>query len=131
MGILDMLSGLGGKGSGKQDALMNAVVGLIGSQSGGLEGFVQQLAGKGLGDIVNSWVSTGQNLPISIDQLKQGLGGSALSQLAAKTGIAPDQLTSQLTQLLPQIVDRLTPDGQIPKGDLAAQGMNLLKGLLR
>jgi uncharacterized protein YidB (DUF937 family) len=131
MGILDMLSGLGGKGSGKQDALMNAVVGLIGGQSGGLEGFVQQLAGKGLGDIVNSWVSTGQNLPISIDQLKQGLGGSALSQLAAKTGIAPDQLTSQLTQLLPQIVDRLTPDGQIPKGDLAAQGMNLLKGLLR
>ena len=131
MGILDMLSGLGGKGSGKQDALMNAVVGLIGSQSGGLEGFVQQLAGKGLGDIVNSWVSTGQNLPISIDQLKQGLGGSALSQLAAKTGIAPDQLTSQLTQLLPQIVDRLTPDGQIPKGDLTAQGMNLLKGLLR
>ena len=131
MGILDMLSGLGGKGSGKQDALMNAVVGLIGSQSGGLEGFVQQLAGKGLGDIVNSWVSTGQNLPISIDQLKQGLGGSALSQLAAKTGIAPDQLTSQLTQLLPQIVDRLTPDGQIPKGDLAAQGMNLLKGLLK
>jgi len=131
MGILDMLSGLGGKGSGKQDALMNAVVGLIGGQSGGLEGFVQQLAGKGLGDIVNSWVSTGQNLPISIDQIKQGLGGSALSQLAAKTGIAPDQLTSQLTQLLPQIVDRLTPDGQIPKGDLAAQGMNLLKGLLR
>lgn len=131
MGILDMLSGLGGKGSGAQDALMNAVVGLIGSQKGGLEGFVQQLAGKGLGDIVNSWVSTGQNLPISVDQLKQGLGGNALSQLASKTGLAPDQLTSQLTQLLPQIVDKLTPDGQMPKGDLAAQGMNLLKGLLK
>lgn len=131
MGILDKLSGLGGKGSGTQDTIMNAVVGMIGSQKGGLEGFVQQLAGKGLGDIVNSWVSTGQNLPISVDQIKQGLGGNALSQLATKTGLSPDQLTAQLTQLLPHIVDKLTPDGQMPKGDLASQGMNLLKGLLK
>jgi uncharacterized protein YidB (DUF937 family) len=132
MGILDLVKGLGGGGGrAQQNDLVNAVVSMIGGQKGGLEGFVQQLAGKGLGDIVNSWVSTGQNLPISADQLKVGLGNTTVSQLASKTGMTSDELTSQLASLLPQVVDRLTPDGQIPKGDIAAQGMNLLKSLLK
>lgn len=131
MGLLDMLKGAGQSGGGDaQNSLLNAVVGMIGEQKGGLGGFVQDLAGKGLGDIVNSWVSTGQNLPVSAEQLKQGLGGTLLSQLASKAGVPPDQLVSQLAQLLPQIIDKLTPDGQVPKGDIAAQGLGLLRGLM-
>jgi len=132
MGLFDILKGVGrGSANTTQNQLITAVLGMIGSQQGGLEGFVNQLAGKGLGDIVNSWVSTGQNMPISVDQLKQALGNNAMSQLSTKTGIAPEQLTSQLTKLLPQIVDGLTPKGQIPKGDIASQGMDLLKNLMK
>jgi uncharacterized protein YidB (DUF937 family) len=131
MGILDQLSGLFGGGS-NQATLLNTVLGLVTSQQGGgLAGLVQQFAGKGLGDIVNSWVSTGQNLPITPQQIQHGLGADTINQLASKAGIAPDALTSQLTQLLPKLVDRLTPNGQVPQEDIASKGMDILKSLMK
>ncbi|MGA9116593.1 MAG: YidB family protein [Bacteroidota bacterium] len=131
MGLLNMLGG-GGKGpGGAPDDLISAVGGMIGDQQGGLGGFVQQLTGKGLGEIVQSWVSTGPNLPVSGDQLKQALGGDLLKQLAARTGMAPEQVTAQLVELLPRIIDTLTPGGKVPEGGIGAQGLGLLKGLLK
>jgi uncharacterized protein YidB (DUF937 family) len=132
MGLLDNLAGQVLGGGGAKGNLLNAVVGLLGNQqSGGLSGLVQQFAGKGLGDIVNSWVGTGKNLPITAEQIKQGLGSDAITQLAAKAGLSPDQVTSHLSELLPNVVDKLTPNGQVPKGDIMAQGMELLKGLMK
>ncbi len=132
MGIFDDIVGKVLGGSNAQTNLINAVLGILASQqSGGLEGLTQQFAGKGLGDIVNSWVGTGKNLPITPQQIQHVLGGDTISQLASKTGVSADKVTSQLSDLLPNIIDKLTPDGQIPKGDIASQGMNLLKDLLK
>lgn len=130
MGILDSLASLAG--GGNKSNLLNAVMGVVTSQQGGgLAGLVQQFAGKGLGDIVNSWVSTGQNLPITPQQIQQGLGSNTIKELASKAGIAPEEITSQLTQILPKLVDKLTPEGKVPQGDIASQGLDILKGLMK
>jgi uncharacterized protein YidB (DUF937 family) len=84
-----------------------------------------------LGNIVNSWVGTGQNLPITAQQIQQVLGSNTIKDLAAKAGISTDEVSSHLTQLLPTIVDKLTPNGQIPQGDIMSKGMDLLKGLMK
>ena len=67
---------------------------------------------KGLGGLVSSWIGSGQNLPISADQLNSVLHCDALNQAAAKFGIDPNQLHSMMTQLLPHVVDKMTPNGQ-------------------
>jgi uncharacterized protein YidB (DUF937 family) len=106
-------------------------MGVLGNQQlGGLSGLVKQFAGQGLGNIVNSWVGTGANLPISSDQVKKGLGANLINELASKSGLSADDVTSHLTKLLPQVVDKLTPNGTIPQGDLATQGVNILKSIL-
>jgi uncharacterized protein YidB (DUF937 family) len=130
MGLLDSVKSVLGGGSGnKHPDLMSTVLNLVGGQSGGLDGFVKQFAAKGLGDVAQSWVSTGKNLPISPDQLKSVLGSDVVKGLASKVGMDSNALTSQLSNLLPQVVDKLTPDGKIPQGDIVSQGMNLLGGL--
>ena len=131
MGILDNIVGqlFGGK---NQNTLINAVLSTLGNQqTGGLAGLVDQLSSKGLGDIVNSWVSTGKNLPISPEQLQDGLGSKVLGNIASQAGISQDQVASQLSALLPKIVDKLTPDGKISQADIMSKGMELLKGLSR
>ncbi len=131
MGILDSLASLAGGGADKTN-LLNAVMGLVTSQqAGGLTGLVQQFEGKGLGDIVKSWVSTGQNLPITAQQVQQVLGSDTIKQIASKAGINPEQVTSHLTEILPKLVDGLTPNGQIPQGDIASKGLDILKGMLK
>ncbi len=131
MGLLDivggMLSGGEGAGSGGNADLLNAVVGMLsnGSSMGGLGGLVQQMQRSGLGDVVGSWVGTGQNMPISPDQLKNALPpdvlGGMLNQLggdAGGAGASQSDLLGQLASMLPQVVDKLTPQGQVPSGGL-------------
>ena len=133
MGLLEDIAGqvLGAGNQGGQGDLVNAVIGLLGNKStGGLGGLVEQFASKGLGDIINSWVSTGKNLPISPDQIQKGLGANLINQIATKSGLNADEVSTHLSKVLPQVVDRLTPDGKIPQGDIMSQGMNVLKSLL-
>jgi uncharacterized protein YidB (DUF937 family) len=131
MGLLDSLASLAGDTADKSN-LLNAVMGVVTSQQGGgLAGLVQQFEGKGLGDVARSWVGTGQNLPITAQQIQQVLGSNTITQLAAKAGINPDQVTAHLTELLPKLVDRLTPDGKIPQGDIASKGLDILKRMLK
>ena len=90
---------------------------------GGLAGLAEQFQRGGLGDVMNSWVGTGENLPVSPDQLGQVLGGDVLGQLTQQTGMDQGDLLGQLSQLLPQLVDSATPGGQIPQdglGDIGA-----------
>jgi len=133
MGLLDNLAGQILGGGSNEGNLTRAITHLLGSgEVGGLSGLVQQFASKGLGDIVNSWVGTGANLPISADQIKHGLGSDLVNQLAQKSGLNAQDITSQLSQLLPQVVDKLTPEGKIPEGgDLLSGGLGILKSLLK
>lgn len=128
--VLNKAAGVAPAKDGSQSPLVSIVLSMLANQGGGLSGLVQQFTSKGLGSIVNSWVSTGQNLPITADQLTRGLGGDQVQEIAAKAGISPEAAQSSLAQLLPQIVDHLTPNGEIPQGDLMSKGMELLKGKL-
>lgn len=133
MGLLDSVVGaLAGGQSGGNNALLETVLQLINNpQTGGLAGLVQSFQQGGLGEIVNSWVSAGANLPISPEQIQRVLGNSSLQGLAAQLGVSPEQASGSLADLLPQVVDQLTPNGQVPQGgDLMAQGLDLLKGKL-
>ena len=127
MDILNTIqSALGG--GNKKDDLMSTVVGLLGGQ-GGLQNLIGQFTSKGLGDIVGSWVSTGKNLPVSSDQLQNVLGKDTIGNLASKLGMDSGALTSQLTNLLPDVVDKLTPNGKVSEGDIMSQATDLLGGL--
>lgn len=134
MGLLDQLGQAAGGmlGGGDANPLLKAVLGLLdkNSQLGGLEGLVQSFQRNGLLDVINSWVGAGQNLPISPDQVKQGLGSDVVGQLASQAGLSSDAVSSQLANLLPGLIDKLTPDGKIPSGGVLEQGLNLLKGKL-
>ena len=134
MGILDQLGqavgALTGSGS-KQNPLLQAAVQMLGQQGqgAGLESLVQAFQKNGLGEIVNSWVSTGQNLPINAQQIQQGLGGDLLKQLAGQAGLSTEAASGQLASLLPTLVDQLTPEGKIPNITALEQGLSLLKKL--
>ena len=134
MGMLEDLAGnlLGGgmSNQGGGASMLSTVLQLVNNQPGGLAGLLAQFQQGGLGDLAASWVGTGQNLPISADQLQGVLGGDMLGQLAGKLGIAPEAASSQLAEILPGLVDKLTPGGELPQGDVMAQGMDLLKGFL-
>jgi uncharacterized protein YidB (DUF937 family) len=81
---------------------------------GGLGGLVNKLQQGGLGDVVNSWVGSGQNQPVSPGQLGSALGPSILKTVSQVTGLSEDDLTKQLSQFLPGLVDKLTPNGRLP-----------------
>lgn len=131
MGILDTVTNaLGGGGAGDHP-LVNAVMQMVTNQSGGgLQGLLDALESGGLKEQVASWISTGHNLPVSADQIQNALGGGHLGQIAAEAGVSESEAAKDLAHMLPQIVDRLTPNGQVPAGDLLSQGLNLLKGKL-
>jgi uncharacterized protein YidB (DUF937 family) len=85
------------------------------NDGGGLNEVVQQFESQGLGHIVQSWIGTGANQPISAEQLKSALGSEWVQQLAARVGVSPDVISSHLSEILPKIVDRLTPSGEVPE----------------
>jgi hypothetical protein len=76
---------------------------------------IQSFKDKGLGDIMSSWIGTGQNLAIGGDQLKTALGAALIGKLASKVGLSPDVATSKLTEILPGLIDKLTPEGKVPE----------------
>ncbi|MBS4035362.1 MAG: DUF937 domain-containing protein [Ignavibacterium sp.] len=119
-------SALGGED--KKDDLMSTVMGLLGG-SDGLQNLISQFDSKGLGDVIGSWVGTGQNRSISAEQIQNILGSDALSGIASKLGINVNELSGQLSNLLPGVVDKLTPEGKVPEGDIMSQASDLLGGL--
>ena len=127
-GLAGMLSGAGGLG-----ALLPVVVGMLANDGklGGLGGLMEKFNNAGLGDAAKSWVGTGENAPISGDQIGQVLGGDMMSDLAAKLGMSQGDAAGSLAQMLPGLIDQLTPNGQAPAGGLGNSGdlMGMLGGL--
>jgi uncharacterized protein YidB (DUF937 family) len=91
---------------------------------------MQQFQKAGLGDQMNSWVSTGQNMPVSPEQLGGVFGQDQMAQMAQRMGMSTGDLGAQLSQMLPQAVDHFTPNGQAPAGGLGNLG-DLLGQLMR
>jgi uncharacterized protein YidB (DUF937 family) len=107
--------------------LATGLLHMINNNPGGLSGMLQSFHDKGLGGLVSSWVSTGQNLPITADQIQHVLGAEQVKELAAKAGISPDIASNAISQLLPSLVDKLTPSGEMPQhSTLMEVGMSIL-----
>lgn len=127
--IVGKITGLMGHGEGEQSGLLEGVMQLLGNkETGGLGGLVQSFQENGLGGIISSWIGTGENQPISADQIQQVLGNETIQNIAAKAGIAPEEISGKLAEFLPGVIDKLTPDGTIPEGGLLEKGMEFLKG---
>ena len=143
MGLLDSVLGgvLGGAGqqqAGGAGALIDIVAGMLANSapggagsaaggggnggSGGLGGLLEQFQRSGLGDVMKSWIGAGQNQPISPAELGGVLGEDMLGKLTQQAGMNQGDLLGQLSQMLPQMVDRATPDGHIPEGGLGDIG---------
>jgi uncharacterized protein YidB (DUF937 family) len=132
MGLLDNIEGqaLNRMTGGSSNPLVSAVLQMIQNQPGGLQGLIQCFHQNGLGGLISSWVGTGQNQSMSPDQVQQVLGSNTLQQVAEKAGISPDQAKSSLAELLPNVVDKLTPNGQVPEhSSLLQMGESLLGSL--
>ena len=100
---------------------------------GGLGGLMAKFQQAGLGDVVGSWVGSGQNQPVSGDQLTDVLGADAMAGLADKLGVSQGDAAGQLSNILPGLIDKLTPNGTAPEGGLGNAGdlMGMLGGLLQ
>ncbi len=131
-GLAGMLGGLGGAGG--LGALLPVVVGMLANDGklGGLGGLMEKFNNAGLGDAAKSWVGSGENAPISGDQIGQVLGGDMMSDLAAKLGMSQGGAAGSLAQMLPGLIDKLTPNGHAPAGGLgnSLDLMGMLGGLL-
>lgn len=134
MNILNSVLGALGGGSGDQNPLMTILSGMLASnnESGtGLGALIQQFQNSGLDDLVQSWIGTGQNLPISAEQIMQALGGDRVGDMAAQAGLSTEEASGQLADMLPQLIDKLTPGGQLPSGSLDINAIgSVLGGLL-
>jgi uncharacterized protein YidB (DUF937 family) len=134
MGLLDELmtqvqSKLGATAGTTHPDLLAGITQMLGG-AGGLAGLVQKFEQGGLATIVQSWIGNGPNQPVSAQQLQQILGGTHLQDLAAKLGVSPEAAAQQLAQVLPHVVNHLTPDGKLPATDPLAGAMGMLKKLL-
>lgn len=130
MGIIDgLLSSLtGALNQNQQSNLMSSVAGLL-QGSGGLQGLLQKFNGQGLGDLVKGWISTGPNPPATGQQVEQVFGAQKLDEISRQTGIAREDVANHVAETLPQMVDKLTPDGEPVNDSSLQQGLSsLLQG---
>jgi uncharacterized protein YidB (DUF937 family) len=127
MGLEDLVGGVLKGGTG--DALLRAATDLVGSGAG-LGGLVGLLRDKGLGDVADSWVGTGENKPVSSSQIADALGPDQVAQVAEQAGVSREEASSGLAEVLPKLVNELTPDGSIPGGDEIGAALGKLKGIL-
>ncbi|HEY1458916.1 MAG TPA: YidB family protein [Casimicrobiaceae bacterium] len=117
MGMLDgLLGGLMGSGGGTQGQSPLVAMALqVIQQNGGLPGIISKFQHGGLTDHVDSWVGTGQNLPMNGNQLREILGSGTIGQIAEQVGMSHSDASSGLAQVLPELINRLTPTGQVPE----------------
>lgn len=146
MGLLDAILGgmMGGRSAGMpggqlggmpsssnmqaQSPLLQIVMQML-QQNGGIEGILGKFQQAGYGQQAQSWIGTGQNQPIDPNVLQQIFGQGQFGQIAQQLGITREQASSDVAQMLPQVVDEMTPTGQIPANhsDLVNEALAILQ----
>lgn len=130
MSLLDNLAnaaiakaGVGNKGSMVQIGME------LFNQYGGFNGILDKFKQAGLGDLAASWIGTGSNMPITAEQIANVLGNDAITTMATKFGMTSEELSSQIAQNLPSIINKMTPNGEVPadSGNLLSMVMKMLK----
>lgn len=123
-----ILGGLtGGRGGSTGNVLLQLGLSML-QQQGGLGGVLGKFREAGMGAQADSWVGTGQNMNISPDQLQQVFGSGTLGDIAAKLGMSQEQAGSAMSQVLPELVNQLTPQGQVTPDseNSVAEGLDAL-----
>lgn len=132
MGLLDALAReflpkLFGGGA-NSSPLANIITSLLTNpQTGGLGGLVESFKGQGMEDIINSWIGTGKNMPISPSEMMKALGSERLRGLSEKAGLGQEEISGGLASILPEIIDKLTPQGRIPDSSLLEEELMEMK----
>jgi uncharacterized protein YidB (DUF937 family) len=130
MGLLDNLESMAMNRVASSNPAASEILAMIQNHPGGINGLVQAFHQNGLGGLVNSWTSTGANQPATAVQMQQVLGPERVQAMAQKLGISPEAAGSTLAQLLPTVMDKLTPNGTIPdQSSLLQMGESLLASL--
>lgn len=133
MGLFDSIAGAIQTESttGASGGILGSVMGLLNSpEIGGISGLMEKFSQGGLGEQVASWIGNGQNLPISGEQLQSALGSPMIQEIAAKMGFDASSAADVLAAMLPQVVDSMTPNGQLPEGGTEiSQMLSGLSGL--
>lgn len=130
MGLLNDIVSMIGKKMGadsQQSSLMEQAFAIINNpETGGLSGLIEKFQKNGLGDVISSWIGKGANQPVSADQISNTLGTERITEIAGKVGVSPDHISESLASILPQLVDKLTPDGEVPDGSILEKGLSAL-----
>jgi uncharacterized protein YidB (DUF937 family) len=130
MSLLDNLKNLATGNTAGSNPEVAAVLEMIQNHPGGVTGLVETFHSNGLGGVVNSWIGNGQNQAVSPAQIQQVLGSAPVQALAQKLGVSPEQASSTLSQLLPTVMDKLSPNGAVPEqSNLLQMGESLLSSL--
>ncbi len=134
-------SGIGGGFGGligmltSNPQLVQVVTGMLSNDGGhgGLGGLMAKFQGAGLGDVMSSWIGSGPNQPVSSEEVTSALGSGTIADIAAKLGVSHEEAAEQLSQMLPNVVNHLTPGGEAPAQGLGNSGdlMGMLGGLLK
>lgn len=129
MGLFDSLAGavLGNVG-GDKGAMLQIAMDLF-KQNGGLEGILAKFNEAGFAEQTASWVSQGNNLPISAEQIIEVLGRDSIAGIAQKLTMSPSDISVKIAEYLPQAIDKMTPNGKLEgnSGNLMAAMMSMLK----
>jgi uncharacterized protein YidB (DUF937 family) len=129
MGMIDDLKNKAMSAIGGGNPTVGALLQMVDNHPGGFSGLIATFHEKGLGGVASSWVGTGANQPITAEQIQSVLSNERIQQFAAKLGIPPEQASAKIAEYLPQVVDKLTPNGQVPQGNVTEIGKDLLKSL--
>jgi uncharacterized protein YidB (DUF937 family) len=131
MGIDDILAMLGGQkgAAGGMSSVMKLFGG--GGGEGGLQGLVSGLSKNGMADQVQSWVGSGQNQPVSAADVQAHVDPAVLSQVAEQAHMTPEQVSQNVAQVLPEMVNKATPQGQLPAEDPFAKGLGMLQKMFK
>jgi uncharacterized protein YidB (DUF937 family) len=116
MGLTETLTGFL-RSSGVPDKYVNSVTKMMQDGSLSLQRFKERAQKEGLGDIFDSWVSKGENKPITADQVKAAADPENLQKIADEAGVSVDEAAEELSKAMPEVVDKLSPEGQLPSDD--------------
>ncbi|MDD2933916.1 MAG: YidB family protein [Methylotenera sp.] len=129
MGLFDSLAGaVLSKAGGDKGAMVQVAMDLF-NQNGGLEGVIEKFKAGGLAEQAASWVGKGENLPISAEQISQVLGSDAVAGIAEKLGMDTNDISNKIAEYLPQVIDKMTPDGEVNanSGSLMSAILGMMK----
>lgn len=120
MGLMENLTNLAGNASGNAEnsSFLTTVMQVVEKKLGGLGGLVQTFNQSGLGDVVSSWIGKGDNKAISEGEVVRGFGKDNIHEISEKTGMPEQGVVSKLTQVLPDFINKLTPEGVLPRGNI-------------